>query len=152
MPSVAAAHFKADARSLIDMHASKHDGFEFAWREPAIIVYSCGDDGYAQTPHIDGQALTMLVPLSTPGDDFLGGGTGFWPRDGSKGGNNIEEKAAPTILRSDAGTALVFGGHKALHAGVPIDSGSRVVFVASFSAAPPLTPDRIAQLKFRGLM
>jgi hypothetical protein len=44
-----------------------------------------------------------------------------------------EETFPPTfIARPPAGTALVFGG-KLTHAGHPVASGERVVFVASFS-------------------
>lgn len=37
------------------------------------------------------------------------------------------------ILRPEAGTAMLFGGH-VTHAGVPVQSGRRAVYVASFSA------------------
>ena len=37
-----------------------------------------------------------------------------------------------TVLRPERGTAMLFSGDM-LHAGMPIEEGSRVVFVASFS-------------------
>ena len=40
---------------------------------------------------------------------------------------------ATVVLRPPAGTALVFGGHTT-HAGMPVVAGTRVCFVASFTA------------------
>jgi hypothetical protein len=90
----------------------------------------------------------MLVPLSDPERDFEGGGTGFWPHSEPR----PEDVQAPTVLRPPPGTALVFGGRCAKHCGLPVERGARVVFVASFTPAPPLTPERISQLKFQGKM
>ena len=57
-----------------------------------------------------------------------GGGTGFWSQDSR--GHRVE---APTaVLRPPAGTAMLFGGHVS-HAGMPVKTGERAVFVASFS-------------------
>ena len=146
VPSVAEAHLDADDATgacpgLAELHAA--GGLKFHWREPAIIVYTVpeGGLGYAQKPHRDGEDLTMLVPLSTPEDDFSGGGTGFWARDTEHSGPN---HAASTVLRPDAGSAIVFGGFGAVHAGLPLESGIRVVFVASFGPAPKLTAAQIA--------
>ena len=100
------------------------DALEFSSREPAINVYTDGGEFLA---HKDHQALTVLVPLSTP-DAYGGGGTGFWAQDAR--GHRVE---APTkVLRPPAGTALLFGGG-VVHCGMPVEEGSRVVFVASFS-------------------
>lgn len=144
VPSVAEAHLDADdaiGPGLAGLHAA--GGLKFHWREPAIIVYTVpeGGLGYAQKPHRDGEDLTMLVPLSTPDDDFSGGGTGFWARDAEHSG---PDHAASTVLRPDAGSAIVFGGFGAVHAGLPLESGIRVVFVASFGPAPKLTAAQIA--------
>lgn len=102
----------------------KADALEFSSREPAVNVYTDGGEFLA---HKDHQALTVLVPLSAP-DAFGGGGTGFWAQDAR--GHRVE---APTaVLRPPAGTALLFGGG-VVHCGMPVEEGSRVVFVASFS-------------------
>lgn len=99
----------------------------FAAREPAVNHYAPGG---AFHPHTDGQALTVLIALSSPEDDYAGGGTGFWEPDAR--GARVQPPSV--VLRPPAGTALVFGG-RVTHAGVPVDAGARVVFVASFRAA-----------------
>eukprot|EP00614_Pseudopedinella_elastica_P006292 CAMPEP_0172607960 /NCGR_PEP_ID=MMETSP1068-20121228/28078_1 /TAXON_ID=35684 /ORGANISM="Pseudopedinella elastica, Strain CCMP716" /LENGTH=301 /DNA_ID=CAMNT_0013411093 /DNA_START=155 /DNA_END=1060 /DNA_ORIENTATION=- len=97
---------------------------EFSSREPAINVYWKGGEFLA---HKDHQAITVLIPLSS-NHDFRGGGTGFWGQDSR--GHRAEGPAL--VLRPDAGTAMLFGGH-VTHAGIPVEEGTRVVFVASFS-------------------
>jgi len=82
----------------------------------------------------------VLIPLTSPdaaaateggAPGFSGGGTGFWSLEECA---NAREGQAPTaLLRPDAGTALIFGGHL-MHAGIPVATGTRVCFVASFSA------------------
>lgn len=118
---------------------------EFAEREPAVNVYS---EGGAFHPHCDQQGLTVLVPLSA---GHGGGGTGFWAREEATGRGGGEEAAdgeeegweeeevmrraaepATAVLRPARGTALLFSGD-VLHAGLPVQRGSRVVLVASFS-------------------
>ena len=64
LPSVAAAHFPDESRSLSELLAG--NALEWAWREPAVIVYSQGSDGYAQTPHFDGQARPCATPPAPP--------------------------------------------------------------------------------------
>ena len=97
----------------------------FAPLEPAVNVYWAGG---AFKRHEDKQALTVLVPLS---DGYEGGGTGFWTRERAATGASH----APTfVLRPPPGTALVWGG-QVEHAGLPVISGERWVFVASFSPA-----------------
>jgi hypothetical protein len=59
---------------------------------------------------------------------FTGGGTAFWAPDAR--GPRVE--GATIVMRPAAGSAMLFGG-KVNHAGVPVESGQRVVFVASFS-------------------
>lgn len=103
-----------------------HHDLKFSSREPAINVYSAGGKFLA---HEDAQALTLLLPLSCPNKDFAGGGTAFWHQDAR--GHRVE---GPSLVsRPPAGTALLFGGC-VTHAGVAVEEGSRVVFVASFSA------------------
>lgn len=112
-----------DAPSLCELHA---DGqLEFSSREPAVNVYTEGGEFLA---HKDHQALTVLVPLSSS-ERFDGGGTGFWSQDAR--GHRVERPS--TVLRPEAGTAMLWGGH-VTHAGMPVTRGERVVFVASFSA------------------
>jgi len=98
---------------------------EFSSREPGINVYGAGGQFL---PHKDHQALTVLLPLSQP-CDFEGGGTSFWHQDSR--GHRVE--APSVVLRPPAGSALIFSGH-VTHAGVPVDAGTRVAYVASFSA------------------
>jgi len=101
------------------------DALGFASREPAVNVYTSGGHFL---PHEDGHSLTVLVPLSRPDHDFTGGGTAFWPQD-SRGPRVVP----PTlVLRPKAGTAMLFGG-SVTHSGVAVETGERVVLVASFS-------------------
>ena len=135
------------------------DTLKFSSREPAINVYTPGGEFLA---HKDAQALTVLLPLSRPthqvdlldddthqdgtikdaddekirvvtssSDDdpgFHGGGTALWSQNAP--GHRVE--APSLILKPPAGTALLFGGC-VTHAGVAVEAGTRVVFVASFS-------------------
>lgn len=95
-------------------------------------------------------AVTILVPLSDT-DSFSGGGTAFWsdadrgPRVGAQS-QVFGGAAEPSfVLRPPAGTAIIFGGRVA-HAGMPVVSGTRCVFVASFS---PLEAEGGALLAMR---
>ena len=105
----------------------QNNQLKYSSREPAINVYSTGGQFLA---HKDAQALTLLLPLSSP-TDYTGGGTAFWTQDSR--GHRVE---LPSIIQKpvDCGTALLFGGC-VTHAGVAVESGHRVVFVASFSCA-----------------
>lgn len=89
----------------------------------------------------DQEALTVLVPLSSP-EDYEGGGTAFWSvADAGPGAKHAKEGATPTmVLRPPAGKALVFGG-SVTHAGQAVIGGQRCIFVASFSpqSTVPLT-------------
>lgn len=103
--------------------------------EPAINVYAAGG---LFTAHQDNQALTVLLPLSD-GGAFAGGGTAFWPPGGgalaSETGRAAHAQDEPAaVLRPPAGTALLFAG-SVMHSGMPVDSGERVVLVASLSRA-----------------
>ena len=95
----------------------------FAPLEPAVNVYWAGG---AFKRHEDKQSLTVLVPLS---DGYEGGGTGFWTRE-----QTGASREPAFVLRPSPGTALVWGG-QVKHAGIPVISGERWVFVASFSPA-----------------
>ena len=95
----------------------------FAPLEPAMNVYWAGG---AFKRHEDKQSLTLLVPLS---DGYEGGGTGFWTRE-----QTGASREPAFVLRPSPGTALVWGG-QVKHAGIPVISGERWVFVASFSPA-----------------
>ena len=127
---------------------------EWSEGEPAINVYTA--DGRFGA-HKDHMALTVLIPLSSPAD-FTGGGTGFWAKGqgGIPGFEIIDENKGAAIpdgppekvLRPSLGTALVFGGDL-VHAGMPVESGVRSVFVASFSTRTAASPeDRVHGLQF----
>ena len=74
----------------------------------------------------------MLVPLSTSGREFDGGGTAFWS-EALVGTDSKEAHNFPPslVMRPPAGTGLFWRGHLT-HAGLPVTSGVRHVFVASF--------------------
>ena len=97
----------------------------FASREPAINVYFSGGQFLA---HEDGQALTVLIPLTESPQNYTGGGTAFWSCDSR--GHRVEPPSL--VLKPCAGTAMLFCGHLT-HAGVPVIEGERVVLVASLS-------------------
>ena len=111
----------------------------FSETEPAINVYY--QEG-CFLPHEDNCALTVLIPLSSPegvdgeDDGFVGGGTGFWPpelrRQSSRRPGDEFDAEPSIVLAPPAGTAMLFAGH-VTHAGMQVDTGSRVVLVASFS-------------------
>ena len=117
----------SDAHFVFRQRASLGDMvFSFSGHEPAINCYTAGGEF---EPHEDKHMLTILVPLSPPGA-FEGGGTGFWseraPRVGGPGGE-------PSLtLRPEAGTALLWTG-QITHAGLPVISGRRHVWVCSFN-------------------
>jgi len=108
--------------------------FAFSQGEPAVNIYT---EGGEFQPHEDKQALTVLVPLS-PDDAFSGGGTAFWEEDRGRFAAWTNEPTA--VLRPPRGTAILFGGD-VTHAGRPVLSGVRGVFVASFSLQPLTTLD-----------
>eukprot|EP00966_Prymnesium_polylepis_P237325 5488874-Prymnesium_polylepis.1 len=95
--------------------------FAFSGHEPAINRYTAGGRFDA---HEDKHMLTVLVPLS-PNDAFEGGGTGFWSEELSRRGE------PSLVLRPEPGTALFWTG-QITHAGLPVLSGTRHVFVCSF--------------------
>jgi hypothetical protein len=114
---------------------------EWSEGEPAINVYESG--GYFGA-HKDHLALTVLIPLTSPNDNFLGGGTGFWAGNRDTSEFIQKQNNQPNvILKPPAGSALLFGGD-VTHAGMPVDSGYRSVFVCSFSTKTAATsPDRL---------
>jgi len=109
---------------------------EWSEGEPAINVYE--DTGYFGA-HKDHLALTVLIPLTSPDHDFLGGGTGFW-----QGNRMVDEdmrgEEPTTVLKPMAGSALLFGGD-VTHAGMPVEGGYRSVFVCSFSTRTDASPE-----------
>jgi hypothetical protein len=108
----------------------------FSGQEPMLNRYTLGG-GFE--PHQDGHALTVLVPLSTADADFVGGGTAFWS-EATIGCDSTAAKSVPPslIMRPPIGTGLFWRGHLT-HAGLPISSGTRHVFVASFNLCLPGT-------------
>ena len=114
--------------------------------------------GNGFSPHKDLHGLTVLMPLVNA-CAFEGGGTAFWataaathPHGAYFGMKHTWEHgtrhtahcdwlpdakmvAPALILRHPAGTGILFGGD-VTHAGQPVTSGQRAVFVASFSRVP----------------
>ena len=93
---------------------------KYSAQEPAINRYAAG--GHFE-PHRDTLALTLNVLLST---GFAGGGTEFWPEDGS------DDDPCCCCLHPVAGTGVIFNGN-VKHAGRAVTQGLRHVLVASFS-------------------
>ena len=139
LPSLRTELFPGDDPEHSLAHRYKHDLLEYSSFEPAVNVYTAGGEFL---PHKDHQALTVLVPLSRP-DEFVGGGTGFWPKTAEPEVDQAAQgwaQAAPTFVAAPSlvvtpprGTALLFAGNVA-HAGMAVEAGTRVVLVASFSA------------------
>lgn len=122
LPSISTTLFHTNhTASLI-----RDDKLEYSIREPAINIYQAPGGNFAV--HTDNKALTMVVPLSDPQKDFTGGGTAFWPQ----GVVDAQRVDPSLILKPPAGTAMLFGG-SVHHRGMPIQTGTRLVFVASFS-------------------
>ena len=128
LPSIASSMF--DSKSLLQLF---DDGdLEYSAGEPAVNVYH--EEGVFGL-HKDHHALTVLIPLTSPDDgSFEGGGTGYWtPEDYRKLQKSPSDTMQPTIvICKEAGTALLFSGD-VTHCGMPVRSGTRLVFVASFS-------------------
>ena len=96
--------------------------------------YTSGGDFDA---HQDGHALTVIVPLSTAGTDFSGGGTAFWSEETIGADPTAANGVAPSlVLKPPAGSGLFWRGHLT-HAGLPVTSGTRHVFVAGFNLQVP---------------
>jgi hypothetical protein len=112
--------------SLVELFHNNQ--LKWSTREPAINIYHAPFGHFGI--HKDGQALTILIPLSDPGGsgDFTGGGTAFWSQKFPREGMNDPS----LVLAPPAGTALLFGG-RVSHKGMQIPTGMRVVLVASFS-------------------
>ena len=104
--------------------------FTFSGREPMLNRYTSGGMFEA---HQDGHDLTVLVPLSTADVDFEGGGTAFWSEAIIGPDSKAASSFSPSlVLRPPVGTGLFWRGHMT-HAGLPVASGMRHVFVASFN-------------------
>mmetsp|Transcript_17138 Transcript_17138/g.28708 ORF Transcript_17138/g.28708 Transcript_17138/m.28708 type:complete len:127 (+) Transcript_17138:480-860(+) len=114
--------------------------------EPAVNIYQAGGEF---APHTDNEHLTMLIPLDPVGA-FEGGGTAFWAKshhrphvDGQLAPDGADRSWLPPhhVLKLTAGTAILFGGN-VTHAGLPVTSGTRHVFVVSFTLTPWCAADR----------
>ena len=118
---------------------------EWSEGEPAINVYT--EQGGFGT-HKDHMALTVLLPLTT---GFEGGGTGFWSAQDELAFGDGSPAGPPTkVIRPPLGTALIFGGDIS-HAGMPVQSGLRSVFVCSFTTRTDASPaDRVQGLQGGG--
>lgn len=128
--------------------------FEWATDEPAINIYSKGGKF---DPHRDGYDLTVIVLLSESGA-FEGGGTRFFEcshkasllGEGEKGDELMEheeglqlskgQNRSSATLKPLQGTAVLFDG-AITHAGCLVSSGTRYVYVASFSIKRPEDAD-----------
>jgi hypothetical protein len=109
-------------------------GLEFSKGEPAVNVYSAGGEF---TPHRDHECLTLLLSLSSP-EEFTGGGTAFWPPCHSI--DDAKLGAPPSlVVKAPIGAVLLWSG-VVTHAGRAVDSGKRVVWVASFSPRGRVPP------------
>ena len=98
--------------------------------EPALnLYYGPGGDF---KPHQDMQALTLLLPLSTHGLDYEGGGTLFFSHDVELSKARSGEAPPIRLLHPPAGAALLWAG-TLVHAGAPVTAGRRLVLVASFT-------------------
>lgn len=116
---------------------------EWSEGEPAINIYTSA--GYFGC-HKDHLALTILIPLTNVGEDFEGGGTGFWA--GNRGIDENPSQIEPDlVLTPSMGSALLFGGD-VTHAGMAVDTGCRGVLVCSLSTQTPASsPDRLHGLQ-----
>ena len=123
-PSLRETLFGADVESLAELFRT--DQIDFSLREPAINVYRAPSGHFGM--HKDDKDLTILIPLSDPSSDFTGGGTAFWSQKHPQQG---QHDPSLTLIPA-AGTGILFGG-RVSHKGMHIHSGTRVVFVTSFS-------------------
>mmetsp|Transcript_49075 Transcript_49075/g.59437 ORF Transcript_49075/g.59437 Transcript_49075/m.59437 type:complete len:326 (+) Transcript_49075:53-1030(+) len=124
-------HLNEVCRSLRELYMMGE--LEWSEGEPAINVYEAEGHFGAHKDHL---ALTVLIPLASPSEDFDGGGTGFWV-----GNRKVDEnpEGPPTmVLKPPPGTALIFGGD-VTHAGMAVEDGCRSVFVCSFSTRTPVS-------------
>eukprot|EP00747_Dinoflagellata_sp_TGD_P104591 gnl/TRDRNA2_/TRDRNA2_169281_c1_seq9.p1 gnl/TRDRNA2_/TRDRNA2_169281_c1~~gnl/TRDRNA2_/TRDRNA2_169281_c1_seq9.p1 ORF type:complete len:320 (+),score=25.21 gnl/TRDRNA2_/TRDRNA2_169281_c1_seq9:70-1029(+) len=104
--------------------------FEFgrAGEEPAINRYTARGGFYA---HADDRSITLYVLLSDEGK-FSGGGTAFW-RQGIEQKDVEDWNLTEDILMTPGqGTAVIFNG-RTTHSGKVLESGTRHLWVASFS-------------------
>eukprot|EP00931_Biecheleriopsis_adriatica_P098130 TRINITY_DN72021_c0_g1_i1.p1 TRINITY_DN72021_c0_g1~~TRINITY_DN72021_c0_g1_i1.p1 ORF type:complete len:252 (-),score=40.23 TRINITY_DN72021_c0_g1_i1:21-776(-) len=102
--------------------------FSFSPGEPAINRYTKGGEF---RPHRDRYSITVYVTLSEE-SSYSGSGTAFWPQDAES-----EESPEPAVtIRPSQGGAVIFNGD-VLHAGLPVESGVRHLFVSSFHLDNP---------------
>merc|ERR1740123_2655130 len=87
-----------------------------------VNVYT---EGGAFTRHRDREHLTVLVPLNQAEEAFIGGGTAFYSSGASS-------SPPAVVARPVAGTALLWTGDVE-HAGLAVKTGTRIVYVGSFS-------------------
>ena len=92
--------------------------------EPSVNRYTAGGEFPG---HVDGYAVTVVIPLNDP-SVFHGGGRGFWPCGTTAGDQGA---AVEVHINPSAGTAILFSGDLR-HAGKPVTHGIRYLYVASF--------------------
>lgn len=105
--------------------------FTFSPGEPAINRYTKGGEFKR---HRDRFSLTVYVTLSEE-SAYVGGGTAFWAQDPES--EDSDEHTA--VVRASQGGAVIFNGD-VQHSGLPVESGIRHLFVASFHLEDPNAP------------
>lgn len=113
--------------ALFGQHSVREMHIEFSVNEPALNVYAVGGKIGA---HEDGFHLSFLLPTS-PNDEFVGGGTGFWS-DENYDHSNPGTQPPTMVLRPPPGTGIIFAG-ETIHSAHPVLSGIRSCFVATFN-------------------
>lgn len=123
-PSLRSVLFGKETSSIAELFHTNQ--LQYSSREPAVNIYEAPHGHFAM--HKDHHALSIVIPLSDPRQDFVGGGTAFWNQS-----NPVQGMDGPSlVLRPPPGTAMIWGG-RVSHKGLRITEGRRVVFVASFS-------------------
>eukprot|EP00930_Biecheleria_cincta_P001768 TRINITY_DN10286_c0_g1_i1.p1 TRINITY_DN10286_c0_g1~~TRINITY_DN10286_c0_g1_i1.p1 ORF type:complete len:262 (-),score=27.01 TRINITY_DN10286_c0_g1_i1:51-836(-) len=101
----------------------------FACGEPSVNRYTSGG---SITAHTDNYHVTINILLSEPGA-FTGGGTAFWQQ--YPPGSLTPKEDPVAVLHPPQGCGVCYNGN-VRHAGLSVTSGTRHVYVASFSLHP----------------
>jgi len=119
--------------------------FSFARNEPAVNRYT---EGGEFPIHRDRKSFTINILLSDP-DAFVGGGTAFFPDFPQSRADAASDEQfgypareptshAKLHLHPCQGTGVIFNGD-VQHAGQPVKTGIRHVYVASFNLDTPVS-------------
>lgn len=101
----------------------------FACREPSVNRYNPGG---SIPVHTDNYHVTINILLSDPGV-FTGGGTAFWQQ--YPPGSPVPKEDPVAVVHPSQGCCVCYNG-SVRHAGRAVASGTRHVYVASFSLHP----------------